>query len=61
MRLTATDIVNLYRPTPCPLRVYLRTERRSGSRAQGSLSRFFERSDSGTRKPISPASAITKT
>jgi hypothetical protein len=24
MRLTPSDIVNLYRPTPCPLRVYLR-------------------------------------
>lgn len=24
MRLTASDIVSLYRPTPCPLRVYLR-------------------------------------
>jgi predicted RecB family nuclease len=24
MRLTATDIVSLHRPTPCPLRVYLR-------------------------------------
>ena len=24
MRLTATDIVSLYRPTPCSLRVYLR-------------------------------------
>lgn len=24
MRLTASDIVTLYRPTPCPLRVYLR-------------------------------------
>ncbi len=26
MRLTATDIVSLYRPTPCPLRVYLREQ-----------------------------------
>ena len=24
MQLTASDIVTLYRPTPCPLRVYLR-------------------------------------
>lgn len=24
MRLTASDIISLYRPTPCPLRVYLR-------------------------------------
>lgn len=26
MRLTASDIVSLYRPTPCPLRVYLREQ-----------------------------------
>lgn len=26
MRLTASDIYNLYRPTPCPLRVYLREQ-----------------------------------
>lgn len=26
MRLTASDIVTLYRPTPCPLRVYLRQQ-----------------------------------
>src|ERR1035437_8605539 len=26
MRLTATDIVSLYRPTPCSLRVYLREQ-----------------------------------
>lgn len=24
MRLAASDIISLYRPTPCPLRVYLR-------------------------------------
>jgi len=26
MPLTASDIVTLYRPTPCPLRVYLRQQ-----------------------------------
>jgi predicted RecB family nuclease len=27
MRLTASDIISFYRPTPCPLRVYLREQR----------------------------------
>jgi hypothetical protein len=26
MRLTASDIITLYRPTPCPLRVHLRQQ-----------------------------------
>ena len=60
MRLTFSDIVNLYAPRPVPC---VSTCERKAYREPSPvpLISFFKRSDSGTRKPISLRSALTKT
>lgn len=42
MRLTASDIVTLYRPTPCALRVYLRQQGVKGAEPS-EFDRVFQR------------------
>ncbi len=61
MRLTPSDIVNLYRPTPCSAAVSTCERKAYREPSPVPLIRFFKRSDSGTRKPISLRSALTKT
>ena len=57
MRLTASDIVTLYRPTPCPLRVYLRhqgVEESGPGDFERVLQRLGERHEAGHLASLGP-------